>query len=106
MVLPDLETTIPVGVKRKRTKPLWKRARKLHASTVCSNQEYCRYSCIKFHTGKTQKAACFYLYLSCKRQQGVKMESSNQEIRNRVNLREIYRYLGYGTKIPDNNIQN
>lgn len=33
------------------------------------------------------------------------MESSNQEIRNRVNLREIYRYLGYGTKIPDNNIQ-
>lgn len=72
MVLLDLETTIPVGVKRKRTKPLWKRARKLHASAAWS----------------------------------IKMESSNQEIRNRVHLREIYRYLGYGAKIPENNIQN
>lgn len=34
------------------------------------------------------------------------MESNNQEIGNKVNLREIYRYLGYGTNTPDNKIQN
>lgn len=33
------------------------------------------------------------------------MISSNQEIRDRINVREIYRYLGYGTKAPDDSIQ-
>ena len=29
------------------------------------------------------------------------MQIRNEEIRKRVNIREIYRYLGYGAKIPD-----
>ncbi|MDE7274422.1 MAG: Vitamin B12 dependent methionine synthase activation subunit [Lachnospiraceae bacterium] len=32
------------------------------------------------------------------------MEIRNQDIRERANLREIYRYLGYGTRTPDDNI--
>lgn len=32
------------------------------------------------------------------------MENVNEGIRKRVSIREIYRYLGYGTKIPDDNI--
>ena len=32
------------------------------------------------------------------------MEIRNEEIRKRVNIREIYRYLGYGTKIPDDSV--
>lgn len=34
-----------------------------------------------------------------------KIISSSQEIGNHVNFREIYRYLGYGTKIPDDSVQ-
>lgn len=34
------------------------------------------------------------------------MENINQEIRNRVNLREIYRYLGYGTNTPEASVEN
>ncbi len=34
------------------------------------------------------------------------MEGINEEIRKRVNIREIYRYLGYGAKIPDSNVQS
>ncbi len=34
------------------------------------------------------------------------MDDSNREIGNKVNLREIYRYLGYGARIPDDSIQN
>lgn len=34
-----------------------------------------------------------------------KIISSSQEIGNHVNFREIYRYLGYGTRIPDDGIQ-
>ena len=33
------------------------------------------------------------------------MEIRNEEIRNRVNIREIYRYLGYGAKIPDDSVE-
>jgi cobalamin-dependent methionine synthase I len=33
------------------------------------------------------------------------MSIANREIRDRVNLREIYRYLGYGTVIPDDDIK-
>ena len=33
------------------------------------------------------------------------MEIMNHEIRQKVNIREIYRYLGYGTTIPDENIK-
>ncbi len=29
------------------------------------------------------------------------MEIRNEDIRKRVNMREIYRYLGYGAKTPD-----
>lgn len=32
------------------------------------------------------------------------MEISNEDIRKRINIREIYRYLGYGTKLPDDNV--
>ncbi len=32
------------------------------------------------------------------------MEIRNEDIRQRVNIREIYRYLGYGTKIPDDSV--
>lgn len=32
------------------------------------------------------------------------MESINEDIRKRVNIREVYRYLGYGTKTPDDSI--
>lgn len=33
------------------------------------------------------------------------MQITNSDIRQRVNLREIYRYLGYGGNIPDDNIK-
>ncbi|MDE5696001.1 MAG: hypothetical protein K2I96_01095, partial [Lachnospiraceae bacterium] len=32
------------------------------------------------------------------------MEISNADIGQRVNIREIYRYLGYGTRIPDDSV--
>lgn len=34
------------------------------------------------------------------------MEKINEEIRKAVNTREIYRYLGYGASIPDDNIKD
>jgi len=34
------------------------------------------------------------------------VEAVNSEIKERVNIREIYRYLGYGTGIPDDDIQS
>lgn len=33
------------------------------------------------------------------------MEIRNDDIRQRVNIREIYRYLGYGTGIPDDTVK-
>jgi cobalamin-dependent methionine synthase I len=33
------------------------------------------------------------------------MQITNNEIRQRINLREIYRYLGYGRNIPDDDIK-
>jgi cobalamin-dependent methionine synthase I len=33
------------------------------------------------------------------------MQITNSEIKNRINLREIYRYLGYGKNIPDDDIK-
>lgn len=32
------------------------------------------------------------------------MEIRNEAIRERVNIREIYRYLGYGAKIPGDDV--
>lgn len=32
------------------------------------------------------------------------MEIRNEDIRKRINIREIYRYLGYGAKIPDSSV--
>lgn len=32
------------------------------------------------------------------------MENRKEDIRQRVNIREIYRYLGYGAKTPDDNV--
>lgn len=32
------------------------------------------------------------------------MENRKEDIRQRVNIREIYRYLGYGAKMPDDNV--
>ena len=32
------------------------------------------------------------------------MEIRNEDIRKRVNIREIHRYLGYGAKVPDDDV--
>lgn len=32
------------------------------------------------------------------------MEISNEDIREKVNIREIYRYLGYGARVPDDSV--
>lgn len=74
-VLLVLETTIPVGARRKRTQnsleSAW-RAAMLRA-----------YSCVN---------------------EAYNMEISNKDIRQRVNRKEICRYLGYGAKLPDDSV--
>lgn len=77
VVLPDLATTTLVAVRRKRTKNSLKSA------------------------GRAAMLRAYgYLNGVCD------MEVLNEEIRNRVNIREIYRYLGYGTKMPDDSVNN
>lgn len=75
-VLPVLETTTPAGARRKRIQNSLKSA--WRAAMLRA------YSCINGAYG---------------------MEIRIEDIRRRVNSREIYRYLGYGAKIPDDSVE-
>lgn len=74
-VLQDSETTTPAGARRKRTQNSLKSAGRAASLRA--------YGCVD----------------------GVyDMEIRNEDIGQRVNIREIYRYLGYGAKVPDDSV--